>query len=75
MEGGELIMNRNQLIDLINEKIIEFDRLYDQAQLVKYKLQKSMEFPEYGMVSHPVQINRLLMKRRNEINSLQQLLV
>jgi hypothetical protein len=64
-----------QIKELVEAKIREFDRLYDQAQLVKHKLQKSMKFPEYGLVTHPVMINRLLMKRRNEIKSLQQLLV
>ncbi len=68
-------MNKDQIKKLVEAKIKEFDRLYDQAQLVKHRLQKSMKFPEYGIVSHPVQINRLLLKRRNEISDLQQLLV
>ena len=68
-------MDRNQIKELVEAKIKEFDRLYDQAQLVKHKLQKSMKFPEYGIVSHPVQINRLLLQRRNEISDLQQLLI
>ena len=67
-------MSKNQLVELVNEKIAEFDRLYDQAQLVKHKLARSMSFPEYGSVSHPVMINRLLMKRRDEIKTLQQLI-
>lgn len=68
-------MDRKQIKELVEAKIKEFDRLYDQAQLVKHRLQRSMEFPECGPVSHPVMINRLLMKRRNEIKSLQQSLV
>ena len=68
-------MDKTKIKELIEAKIKEFDRLYDQAQLVKHRLQKSMEFPEYGVVSHPVMINRLLIKRKNEINSLQQSLV
>ena len=68
-------MNKDKLILLLNEKVSEFNRLYDQAQLVKRNLLQSMKFPEYGIVSHPVMINRLLLKRRNEINSLQQLLI
>jgi len=68
-------MDKQQIKELVEAKIREFNRLYDQAQLVKHRLQKSMRFPEYGMVSHPVQINRLLLRRKDEITTLQQLLV
>jgi len=68
-------MDKTEIKKLVDAKIAEFDYLYDQAQLVKHRLQKSMRFPEYGMVSHPVQINRLLLRRKDEITTLQQLLV
>lgn len=68
-------MNKDQIKKLIQEKTSEFNQLFEKSQDVKHKLTKSMFFPEYWIVSHPVQINRLLLKRRNEISDLQQLLV